>query len=591
MVIFVVVVIAGELHDPSGAGRPLRGGGRRLAAGLGFDASLGIGGRLRLRPRRGRFALCGRLDLVGAVRLRPLLLHAGEPRGEIGEILAVDRGEVQLVAVCGVFRHLARGIARQEGLHGAEHVERLKATVFHHEQRPLLLERCVALLLRLVDRRDRRLRLRLHAVGPGERAGVVARGERRPREIHAHEADRRRAQKPHAGPEGPGLLRLHDPFLDDLARQQVRAHARPAGALEGEAVGRAEGEPVLAKRRRAEHAGPLQAAKALQPLHVEAELLAHEVGKAAQLGGVAEQEHLADRGRAVGAREVVERSLQFRGKLVEHRPHHLEHGLRVFGPHGVALQMLGLGKRELHPLHERLGEAAAADRDAALPDPHPVGDDEVRGIDAHGDEHDRGGRLLGIDRRRIGQLVERHHVGQGDRRELQHVDLDARLRERRERLEHLVALHREQGHFRVEDEATLLHAAREPLPVPHHLFERKGDLLAGLILDDVGDLLGLDRRQLDELREARLAGHRHGHTIALERVAAQEFLQGIAHKLDGVGFRLREQHRVFDVVKRVGHQLPWLVAKTAAHRLQGALADIDSPAERTAGHGLFQKGT
>ena len=41
-------------------------------------------------------------------------------------------------------------------------------------------------------------------------------------------------------------------------------------------------------------AGPSRAAKLVEPVHIELQLLADEVGQAAELGRVAEQENLAD---------------------------------------------------------------------------------------------------------------------------------------------------------------------------------------------------------------------------------------------------------------------------------------------------------
>ena len=85
--------------------------------------------------------------------------------------------------------------------------------------------------------------------------------------------------------------------------------------------------------------------------------------------------------------------------------------------------------------------------------------------------------------------------------------MDARLREGSQSLEHLLAFHREQRHLGVEHEPAFLHPAGEPLPPPYHLFERKRNLLPSLVLHDVGNLLGLDGRQLDELRQTEIAGN------------------------------------------------------------------------------------
>ena len=61
-----------------------------------------------------------------------------------------------------------------------------------------------------------------------------------------------------------------------------------------------------------------------------------------------------------------------------------------------------------------------------------------------------------------------------------------------------VALHREQADLRFECHAVNHFAGVERLKVPDHFLERKGDLLFGLELDDLRDLLLIDGRELDE---------------------------------------------------------------------------------------------
>ena len=323
-------------------------------------------------------------------------------------------------------------------------------------------------------------------------------------------------------------------------------------------------------------------------MDLDIQLLADEVGEPLELRGIPEEEDLADPCRPIRPGEVVERALELRGKLVEHRLHRVEHVLGVVRPGCVPLQLLRLGKRQLETLHEGFGEVVAADRHAPLPDPQPVGDDEIGGVDAHRDEDYRGGRLEGVDRRRIGHLVEDQHVQQRHRRELKDVDLDPSFRERHQRLGDLLLLHREQRHLGVEDEAPLFEPADEPLPVPFHLLEREGDLLPGLVADDVGDLLRLDRRQLDELGEARLPGDGDHDAVPLELVAANKLLERGAHQFHRIGLRLGDDHRVFDVVEGVGDDLARFSRIPAANGLKGAFADVNAPDVRTAGHGLFQ---
>ena len=60
------------------------------------------------------------------------------------------------------------------------------------------------------------------------------------------------------------------------------------------------------------------------------------------------------------------------------------------------------------------------------------------------------------------------------------------------------------------------------LVVPDHVVERERNLLPGFVLDDVGNLLRFDRRQLDEPRQAALPGHRDGDRVAASGRCARE---------------------------------------------------------------------
>ena len=142
----------------------------------------------------------------------------------------------------------------------------------------------------------------------------------------------------------------------------------------------------------------------------------------------------------------------------------------------------------------------------------------------------------------------------------------------------LVALHREQadlghGELFVAD----LLVAADLLVGPDDLVEREGNLLLGLELDDVGDALLLDRRQLDELDQSGLAGHRDRDLASLDVVAVGERGQRLANQLVGIGVGLAQDLGVFDEVERLGHDL---VRIRSGHQLEGlecGLADVDRP--------------
>ena len=112
---------------------------------------------------------------------------------------------------------------------------------------------------------------------------------------------------------------------------------------------------------------------------------------------------------------------------------------------------------------------------------------------------------------------------------------------------------------------------------PDHLLERERDLLPRLELDDVGNPLLLDRRQLDELDQARLTRHGDGNLAALQVVAFEKRLERLAHQLLGVGVGLAEDLGVLDEVERLGHDLVGGFARNQLQRLQRGLADIERP--------------
>ncbi|MFN9958844.1 MAG: hypothetical protein ACK55I_37615, partial [bacterium] len=89
--VLVVIVVGRDLDHPARTLRP-------LGDGLTIGCSLTIRGRRlcgRLGPRLGRGGggRRGRRYRMGVV---PLLLHAGEPHGQIGEVLAVDALDMDL---------------------------------------------------------------------------------------------------------------------------------------------------------------------------------------------------------------------------------------------------------------------------------------------------------------------------------------------------------------------------------------------------------------------------------------------------------------------------------------------------------------
>ena len=106
-------------------------------------------------------------------------------------------------------------------------------------------------------------------------------------------------------------------------------------------------------------------------------MFGHKVGKPPQLSGIAQQQHFADGRRAVCSGEIVERTLQFPGKIVEHRSHLFKDELGIFSPHGIAFEVFGFGEREFHAPDNRFCESGAPDRHAPLPDFQSIRDDQI----------------------------------------------------------------------------------------------------------------------------------------------------------------------------------------------------------------------
>jgi hypothetical protein len=70
----------------------------------------------------------------------------------------------------------------------------------------------------------------------------------------------------------------------------------------------------------------------------------------------------------------------------------------------------------------------------------------------------------------------------------------------------------------------------EDLVIPNNFFQREGHVLLRFVLDDLGDLAGVDRRQLDELGERRGKPGAQTLTFCLAAGGGDDLLQSL---LDG----------------------------------------------------------
>src|SRR5436305_1438149 len=73
--------------------------------------------------------------------------------------------------------------------------------------------------------------------------------------------------------------------------------------------------------------------------------------------------------------------------------------------------------------------------------------------------------------------------------------------------------------------------------------------MARFVLDDIRYLLALDRWQLDKAGQAALPGNGDRYSLARQIVARNELLQRLADQLVTIGFRLRENLGVLDIIE------------------------------------------
>src|SRR4029077_19455347 len=90
------------------------------------------------------------------------------------------------------------------------------------------------------------------------------------------------------------------------------------------------------------------------------------------------------------------------------RPHRLKDLSVILAAGGIALQILSLGCRKLKRLHDRLGEAVAADRNRAQPDRTVRSDDEVGVLRADVNNHRRAAGESAVP---LNSVVDRERIG------------------------------------------------------------------------------------------------------------------------------------------------------------------------------------
>ena len=618
----VVVMKSGQFNDPSGSGRT-RGRGsvsragrsvrRRCRSGSRWCRRSVLGGICICRTGRCRCIRCGRciarcrrLCLVRGrtsqrfkmpLQLGVLVLNrSGIPGCQIRKVLGFDVLDVQFFAfvkrqflvihVCPRIDALGPGQGRIDGLEQFQPEQSpvagshdFIADAGHELQAGLLVvetfHESVALGLRAVRLRLGRFPLILADLGPY----VVME-----REIQGA-GEHQRADRC----DGPGFLRADDPLRDDFARQQTRVEPRQSRGLQAQSVAHAVGENIVREGGRGKDRRAFQQRERLERDDVVTEVLCDVLLQAGQFDRIAHQQHAADLGFAVDTLEITDRSLNLRDHVVEDRPHRLEDRLRVFGLPRIAFQMLGLGERQFQFLGQLLGKVIAAQGNAALPHAESVGDHEVRRVGSHRQNHHRFGRIIRIEHigiRAVLQHVVSDEVVNRQRGKLHEFQLDLGAFERFEVPMYLLAFHCEQAHFRIDRKTVDFLSARHALEVPDHFIKREGNLLLRLVSHDVRDLLDVDGRRLEELRQTALAGYRDGDLVlAGQLIAREELLQRLTHHRFGVGLGLREYLGILNVVESVRRQ--YIALAHATKCFQRALADVDTPNANGLGHGIL----
>jgi hypothetical protein len=130
---------------------------------------------------------------------------------------------------------------------------------------------------------------------------------------HAHSENQARR-----GRDRPWLLAADDAFQADFVRQQIRLQMGLLEALQGQAVGHAEGHDVFREGRRGGDRFAGGAGQLLELADFQLQFLLQELLQARQAEGVAQADHILNLGVAVRVREVAERALDLADEIVEH---------------------------------------------------------------------------------------------------------------------------------------------------------------------------------------------------------------------------------------------------------------------------------
>ena len=345
--------------------------------------------------------------------------------------------------------------------------------------------------------------------------------------------------------------------------QHVGRHLLLAQALQRQAVSRGEVDRVAGKLRLA-LAVHRDLFVLVRPHDVDLQLLLDELLQPRQAERRPDAHELGQVRVAVERLVEAQRPLHLLHQVGEHRPHRLEDLLGVLARRGLTLELLGLVEADLELLDQRLGEVVPADGQRPQPDAPVLDDDHVRRhrADVHVHHPLLAHALLG--------LVVAEGVVHRQGRKRQRVDIEVHRPEVAEELRHPLLGDREDADLHVGRVGLLEH-----LVVPLDLLDGEGDLLLGLELDDVGDLLRLDRGQLREPREGHIPRDGGDHRALLDLVLLDQRVELDLDHLIHVQVRHRQ-----DLLERQDVEVRDPHAPTGAdqlHRLDRVRPDVDAP--------------
>ena len=186
----------------------------------------------------------------------------------------------------------------------------------------------------------------------------------------------------------------------------------------------------------------------------------------------------------------------------------------------VAFEMFGFREGQLQFLGQLLREVVTAQRDAALPHPESIRHHQVCRIRSHGEDDDRLGRIIGVKHIFVGtvsQDIVGDEVVDRDGSELHDVQLNVGCFKGAKCAMHLLPFHREQSHLGINRKAIDHLPARQLLEVPDNFLQRKRNLLLCFKAANVRQPLHVDRRRLEELRQAALSRHRNRDFVVTPR--------------------------------------------------------------------------